>query len=629
MAVLARSNEGAREVAATLEAAGLPYLYLASRGLYGKPVILDVIAYLKLLDNYHDSPSVYRVLNLEVFKFTPPELINFNYIARKKAWSLFTVLKEANQHLGAATREKIAAVLDLIGRHTALSRSRSASEIIIAFLNDSGSLKALAGNDSRQDRENIAYLNRFMKRVRDFEAQSDDKSVKAFLGELELEIESGEEGVIAPDSEAGPEAIKVMTVHAAKGLEFKYAFIASLVDKRFPTIEHKEPIPLPDALVKEVLPAGDIHLEEERRLFYVAVTRARAGVFFSWAPDYGGARKKKPSRFLIEAGLIDGGNMKTNKNPAYAEASAVRQDKKITNYKLQITNYGQDRNEKPKIQDEDGKIYAVNLPSYFSYTQLAAFQNCPYQYRFAHILKVPVRSKHTFSFGQTMHLALQRIFQAAGEKKGLGQGQLFSPAAAVEPVKKTSQPAPVSPAEIKAIYEKSWIDDWYESPAQKEEYRELGEKSLKQFFEKHKDNWPRAIALEQGINLKIGGYRIYGKIDRIDETAAGIQIVDYKTGNPKSGEKIGPEDKEQLLIYQLAAEQIYGQPIANLQFYYLNDNSEINFTGNDKELREMEMKIVSRIGEIIAAAKANHWPAKPSPLCQYCDFYGICEYRKA
>ncbi|GAG36206.1 unnamed protein product, partial [marine sediment metagenome] len=230
---------------------------------------MDIVAYLKMLDNYHESPAMYRVLNLPVFGFSYQELVNFNYVARKKAWSLYTVLKNANGKFGPELQEKIDRLLGLMGKHTALVREKSTSEIVITFLNESGYLKYLTSGDERTSRETAGYLNQFMKRIQAFEAGSDDKSVKMFLEELNMETDAGEQGTLAPDLESGPDAIRVMTVHAAKGLEFKYVFIINLVDKRFPTVARKEPILIPDALIKEILPEGDIHLEEERRLFYV------------------------------------------------------------------------------------------------------------------------------------------------------------------------------------------------------------------------------------------------------------------------------------------------------------------------------------------------------------------------
>ncbi len=602
-AVLVRANESAKEICLTLDAAGLPYQFLASRGLYAKPVIMDTVAYLKMLDDYHESSAFYRVLNLPVFEFSYQELVNFNYAARKKTWSLYTVLKEAKGKFGTEAQAKIDRVLGLIARHTAIVREKSATEVILAFLEDSGYLKYLTGQPEAKAGEATAYLNQFMKRVRAFEAGSDEVSVKAFLSELDMEIDAGEEGALSPDAEAGPDMIKVMTVHAAKGLEFKYVFLASMVDKRFPTIERRDPIAIPDALVREILPEGEVHTEEERRLFYVAATRAKQGLYFSWAPDYGGARKKKPSRFLTEAGLITpkDGKKKRERGVGMPLLSAGSRKSKIENRKSKI-----------------------ELPPYFSYTQLAAFKNCPYQYKFAHILKVPVRGKCTFSFGQTMHLTLQKLFQLVNEKRGLGQRDLFG-----KQPNGGENSAAVTFEEILEIYEHNWIDNWYDNKKQKDEYRKLGRDILRGFYGKFKDNWPRTLYLEQGVNLKAGGSRIYGKIDRVDDLGGGkVRIVDYKTGTPKKAEKIGLEEKEQLLLYQMAAAQtLPGMEVSELQFYYLNDNSEINFLGSAKDLAGMEEKLLKRIEEIKQAVEHNEFPPKPGVLCKYCDFFHICEFR--
>jgi DNA helicase-2/ATP-dependent DNA helicase PcrA len=102
-----------------------------------------------------------------------------------------------------------------------------------------------------------------------------------------------------------------MTVHGAKGLEFPYVFLVNLVDKKFPTIARSEKIAIPDALVREKIVTETeertaSHLEEERRLFYVALTRAKVGLYLTGAKDYGGLREKKPSRFITELGIASG-----------------------------------------------------------------------------------------------------------------------------------------------------------------------------------------------------------------------------------------------------------------------------------------------------------------------------------
>ncbi|MEA3463713.1 MAG: UvrD-helicase domain-containing protein [Patescibacteria group bacterium] len=635
-AILVRANESAKNFCNALDIAGLPYQFMALRGLYAKPVIMDVTAYLKMLDNYHESPALYRILNLPIFNFSYQELVNFNYAANKKAWSLWTVLRDANAKFGKEAQLKIDKVLNLISKHTALVRDKSAGEIVMAFLTDSGYLKYLTSQEERKSREAANLLNQFMKRIQVFEAGSDDKSVKAFLAELNMEIDSGEQGSLAPDIEAGPEAIKIMTVHAAKGLEFKYIFIANMVDKRFPTIERKEQILIPDALIKEILPVGDIHLEEERRLFYVAMTRAKQSLYFSWAEDYGGARKKKPSRFLMECGLVRE-NTKTQKH----KNTKTQKHKNIYPPKLQrrqtkttVVDF-----QRAKIHKQESENIAIQIPNYFSYTQLAAFSNCPYQYRFAHVLKVPRQGKAVFSFGKTMHLTLQKAFELVNEKKGMGQADLFGEDANPPAPLLASGGAKIDFNEILQLYKQSWIDDWYESKSQKDKYKKKGKEILKEFYQKHKDNWPNAIFLEKGFNIKLGEAEgevcpegevceprlqgtIRGMIDRIDEADGQIKIIDYKTGKAK--DKLSFNEKEQLLIYQLAAQDLFKQEIKSLAFYYLDNNSEIEFLGSENELEKVKQKIITVIKEI---KKAEFLP-KPSQLCKYCDFYDICEFRQ-
>jgi len=612
-AILVRANDSANDFMAELARRGLSYIFGASRGLYAKPIIMDAIAYFKLLDNYHESAALWRILNLPFFAFSERELVELNQLAAKTARSLYEVISDgAALKLDGALAKQSKPVLALISKHSALAREKSAVEVLPAFLEDSGYLKFLAKTENQKNLEAISLLNQFLKRLSAFASASDDKSVKAFLAELNLEREAGEAGSLAPDLEAGPEAVRLLTVHGAKGLEFKYVFIANLVDKRFPTTLRGEPIELPDALVKEILPAGDIHLEEERRLFYVAMTRAKQGLYFSWAPDYGGKVKKKASRFLTELGLVKK-IVPLNKGDKGGLKLMEKEPLKI-----------------PPTPFVKGGI----IPSHFSYSQLAAYSACPYQYRFAHILKIPVRGKETFSFGKTMHATLQKLFILINEKKGLGQAELFgnppSPPLSggvrqVFPPDKGGLRGVVTLDEILKLYEQSWVDDWYESKKKKQQRRQQGKEILKAFYEKYKGNWPEALHLEKKFSWKItsgeADYIVRGAVDRIDKYEGGLKLVDYKTGRPK--DKLTFSDKEQLLIYQLAAGELFREEVKALAFYYLDDNSEAEFLGSAKDLEKIKAKIIGVVEEI----KQGKFPPQPGQLCDWCDFNGICEFR--
>ena len=595
-AILVRANSSADDFAYGLEKAGVPYLFFASKGLYSKAVVLDILAFFKLLDNYHESPALYRFLSLSIWGIAHQDIVELNYWSNRKGWSLYESCRQISVLSGLSQdlRDKIEQPLSFLAKHGSMAKAgKNTTEIIQSFLHESGYLKNLTDQESRDNREQLNYLNQFYKKIQDFEKNNDNKTLQNFMEFMELELESGDEGGLSQNwEEEGPDSIKIMTIHSAKGLEFKYVFIPNLVDKRFPTIARGESIDLPARLIKEIMPEGDVHLQEERRLLYVAMTRAKHGLYFSSADDYGGVRKKKISRFLSELSEI---------GLSLAVQAEKKQPAIIPDQKKKL------------LSGDSSPVYL--LPTKFSFTQLRAFENCPYQYKFAHLLKIPVRGTRQFSFGRSMHLTLQKFFQEVNRRKSSRQPDLFGG---------ENKQQEVSWTELKEIYQQSFIDDWYPDRKNKEQTYQKGEASLKVFYQKYQESRPVVRYLEYPFNLRIGEggqYIIKGMIDRIDDFHGQIRIVDYKTGNPK--DKLSWEDKEQLLIYQLAAQEVMKEEVGELVFYYLDNNSEVSFLGRDKELDKVKTKIISIIEEI----KKGDFPPQPGQLCRYCDFKNICEFR--
>jgi DNA helicase-2/ATP-dependent DNA helicase PcrA len=573
-AILVRANNQARPFTEGLERAGIPYQFVASKGLYAKPVILNLVAFLKLLDDYHESDAMYRYLTMPVFKLEQSEIIKITHLAYKKRWTLFETARQARALLKLEQQsfQELDRAVGLLEKYISQTKHEKTSRIIFDFLNESGFLKHVDSLSELDKRQQFSYLGQFYKRIKAFEEVNEDTTVKNFLRQLGLELESGEQGDIQPLSEEeGPEMVKVMTVHGAKGLEFKYVFLVNLVDLRFPTTERSEPIELPDQLVKEIIPEGDIHLQEERRLFYVAITRAKEGVFFTSAEDYGGVRKKKISVFLKDLGF---------KQPEKSKA-AVKE-------KLESV-------EKVEIKDQRSKI-SYPLPTRFSYTQIKDFQNCPRLYYYRYILKVPLRGSHYFSFGSTIHLALQRFYEEVKRRQGSSQGNLFSGTTKDERRKTNSIRDLVSLEELLKIYQEVWIDDWYQSKSQKDDYFKQGRENLKMFYQSPYLEESRPSYLEKGFSIKINGHTLGGKIDRIDEVKGGWKIIDYKTGRPK--EKLSPEDREQLLIYQMATNSLMDGEVKELAYYYLENGTQVPFTGTKEEIAKLQEKIIKTIGEI-------------------------------
>lgn len=651
-AILVRANDQADVFVRILENQEIPYQFLASKGLFSQPEILDLVAYLRLLDNYHESSALFRVMNISTLQVHLEDIMQLTNWSYRKGISLYESLKQARTLSRVSEKgiKSIEKILGLIEKHSMLARDKTVGQVLFAFLEDSGLIKEISKKDDQKSREKILNINTFFRRVSAFEQSHEERSVQDFMRDFELTRESGESGSMVYDLESeGPEAVKIMTAHGAKGLEFEYVFIPQLVDKRFPSTGRREPIELPDDLIKEIIPVGDVHLQEERRLFYVAITRAKQGVFFASAEDYGGRREKKPSRFLTEAGLIKELPLKAKKSTGEVFFRSPKREAQSA--KLQL-----------KAQSLAGATKA------FSFTKFRAYETCPYQYRFAHILKLPIPGRPSFSFGKTIHNTLYHFFKLLDEKSRSEQKNLFGEPVKSEKNKKVltcpEQSRGASLDDLLKIYEENWIGDWYENKKQAEENKKRGRELLKKFYESHDGNFPQPKYLEKGFVIRLDKYRVRGFIDRIDIVASQqgkdpstpsllrlaplaqggvardvaptkakggvyglpvglhkIEIIDYKTGRvPKSKKDI---EKDQLNIYALAAREVLKDEPRILTFYYLEVNKKISFAPNDQEIAKTKQKFL----QIIKNIEKGDFTATAGFHCQYCDFKEICEFR--
>jgi DNA helicase-2/ATP-dependent DNA helicase PcrA len=448
--------------------------------------------------------------------------------------------------------------------------------------------------------EAIRVLNGLADRLRRYEAATRAPTLRGFMEEFRLEIESGEEGALNADPNEGPDLVRVLTIHASKGLEFRHVFIVSLVDQRFPTRVRKDAIPLPDGLINERLPDGDAHLEEERRLFYVAMTRAKETVTLTGAESYGGTRQKKPSIFLSEL----------NVDPAALLPQETTSLISLTPpTPLSVEDF---------LEDQD----VFPLKRRFSFTQLAAFQSCPLQYKFAHVYKIPILGSFQKSFGNCIHLTLEEILKQHLERGVQSQGDLFTPVAPIAPGFR------VSLEEALKMYESRWAenDDWYESKGRYDEYYAKGKEAIKRLMQEWIATPPNVEFLERPFDWSVGEHSLRGKVDRLDRLpTGGYGILDYKTGSAKTEDTVDTKDKEQLWIYQMAMEEM-GLSITRLSYVYVLSGETLDVELLQGEKREaFRDRIAKRMNEILLSRFA---PIPSTFTCRYCDFRSICEHRE-
>ncbi len=619
-AVLVRKNDSAELFSRVLRWSGIPHEFLAARGLYAKPTVLDIINYLKLLDNYHESSALYRVLSTPLFvtEISNDDLSTLTHSARKNNLSLYEALRRAATY--ALSQKSLAAInklLLLVESHSSRAKKDSASVVAYAFLKESGYLEYLAegAREGKQECiDNLLWTRQFFNKILEFETTSLDKSVMAFNRMMRAFLDAGDEGGIAQDiSESGPETVKVLTIHSAKGLEFRYVFIVHLADRIFPTMSRKDPIEISKELIKEIVPEGDVHLQEERRLFYVALTRAKDTIFLTCAKDYGGARERKPSRFIVELGLALPEEKKGKKNDVKKKISDLPESLELA---IASRKTGSSKTLDGSPREEKNPF---KMPERFSFTQLRAFETCPLQYKFGHLLSIPRISSPQFTFGKVMHETLRQFFHLHQERGVVSDTTFFSASGT-----KKENTVRATIEELMNVYNSAWKSEGYRDKKEEEAYKKNGEKILKEFFEIVKNNPPRVRHLEMPFTLKIDDEIIKGQIDRVDEIEGGLEIIDYKTGTPPKEGTLLFKDKEQLLLYAIAGAELFKEPIVRLTYYYLNENKPVSFERKEKDMERLREKIK----ETIIALKSSNFTADPGMHCKWCDFKDICQFRQ-
>ncbi len=584
-AILARANSHVEPFIAGLQKAGIPYEFLSSIGLFHQPLVMDAVNYFKILDNYFDSSALYRLLRISCLAPGEEDMQKITFAAQKKSLSYYeTILLATELELSEEGLEKTKKIIEILQEGLGESRREKPSILLYHFLERSGILKYLTEeerNDNQYIIHQIYQLNQFFELLKRYEETNTDAHIQGFLQQYNYTLESGDEGKMYQPVDT-PDSVNILTVHGSKGLEFKYVFIVNMVEERFPTRRRGESLEVPAALIKERLPDGDYHYQEERRLFYVAMTRAKERLYFTSASNYGGVREKKLSRFLDELGYTA---LKGEKVQASTEIiqshTAIQQSMKY------------------------------QIPASFSFSQIKSYQTCPYQYKLAHIIKIPTKSNAHFSFGTSIHSTFQKFYEQVQVLNTPARNSVIVP----------------SLDELLVTYKESFIPDWYKDAKQKEMYFKKGQEILKLFYTSQENNWRVPVALESAFKIKVGDYTLRGRIDRIDQLPDGtLEIIDYKTGESK--DKLTAEDKEQLLIYQIAAEtnsqyRHLGK-VEKLTFFYVNDTIQMSFIGKDKELEKLSEKLY----QTIQAIHSGDFTASPSPfICSHCDFKDICEFR--
>ncbi len=639
-AILYRAHSHREEFVAALERRQIPYRVVSGAGLFKKEEIKDICALVKCAAGREDGVARHRALSLADLSIPPSGLRALSRWMSDEKLDLSGALSRIDECAGIEdeSSERIRKALDYLVGLKALAQEKTAGEVCQCILETTQVLKRYLYDDSLDSRQRAANLAKFLRKVQAFEEAGEDKSIAAFAEYLDYLLESGadEEEAEIDDSR---DAVQLMTVHAAKGLEWPYVFVVSMSSARFPTSRKSEAIPFPDELVRETAPQGDFHIQEERRLAYVAFTRAQGRLYLSCVEKKG----KKPSVFVQE---VSGDSAVTEKlipevafdqeiestsKMAVIERDIRRQIIRVLDGSVdiemlrphtkllasirqtdcdpsQVRSLAADPGIDPSLRelienalDEQYVISSVAAPTpreplYMSYSRMSTYADCPLGYKFAYELKIPGKAKPYFSFGNTIHQSLKRFFEEvqAGREPSLD--------------------------DLKTTYNENWQNEGYVIPSQERNYRRDGETALEAFYRRYKSAKVVPLHLEWKFTLPVGGHFVTGYVDRIDALGDGAcSVIDYKTGKPRNQKDVDAD--LQLSMYALAVRECLGLRAEKLSLHFLQTDEMISTTRTDTQLSE----VVGQVLSVAEAISARKFEANPDGFrCSRCDFAGIC-----
>ena len=284
--VLYRMNSQSRAIEDILRREDIPYKIVGGLKFYERKEIKDTIAYLRLIANPSDNLSLERIINEPKRGVGKTSIENIENISAENGISMYEVIKQADKYIPRIynnTREFINVIEELRGLDVPIS------ELIKQTLNKTGYTQALKNENTIEAESRIENLEEFLTVAMEFEKESADNSLNEFLNSISLSSDTD-------NIEETDNMVTLMTLHSAKGLEYPVVFLVGMEDGIFPghkSIDNPEDI------------------EEERRLFYVGITRARNYLYMTFAKKrtiFGSTSYNPPSRFVkeIPADLLDG-----------------------------------------------------------------------------------------------------------------------------------------------------------------------------------------------------------------------------------------------------------------------------------------------------------------------------------
>jgi len=590
-AVLVRANSAAEDVILELNYRGIPSRFTGARGLYKQKEVHICLAFLRALARPQDNLALFDHLSGSVCRVPVSDLKELLGKARYLNKSLYQILTRTDLtrageelELDAEAWERVEkAILDL-SRYEEIARLNGLAAALYQFLNESGVISRLlasAVNPGGQAERQVANLARFFEKIKAYDRVEKPGSYLAIIDYLEALIKEGDNPPAA-EADLDANAVSISTVHMSKGLEWPVVFVLSLEDQHFPMTRKSDGFSLPTSLFPPPEDLTLAHRREERRLFYVAMTRAKDELHMSFAYDQGGKKMWKRSPFLQEAlnlGKDEAPALKLSPSEKLARHAASEDHPLLA--PMQVSRDGQ--------------------PLRLSYYPIDDYLTCPLKYKIIHALKLKPPANFAITYGSVMHQVVQEFNRARMENREF------------------------SVEELKKVLHERWRSDGFISREHEQERFQNALLRLDAFHQSEIAGKRMPLEIETRFELRLGPLDLLsGQMDCVDRDENGeVTICDYKTSNVHEIKKAKDEVSKslQLAIYALAYEAREGRLPDWLELYFLESGLRERLKPDKAYLEKKRAEIQVAIDGI---RRNDFTPSPDFNSCKNCPYNPIC-----
>lgn len=570
--VLYRLHSHRDDLVQELAEASIPFV-IESMDVSDTPEARDLFACLNAIVTSGDDVSLVRVAGLPCFHVNPEQLRQvLRDISRDNREAQVTPLSSTLGRVegGGEVLAAVQQAREEIQRRGA--KGRTALEIVVSQFS--------------LDRSS-PILQAALQFVEAWEQKRINKTtdLEELVDYLAYFREAG--GVIPLQANEKEDAVRLMTVHGAKGLEFPHVFILRAIKPSFPNAYRETVVAFPRELRDAESTLADdkvLHDQEERRLFYVAMTRARDSLRI-YAREGTGKIDKTPPGYLRE--LISNKNVLSwfRALPAggaqatldIAAAASLYPDQSRTTEWLDL----------PVIDGLHKRLSASAVDTY---------QRCGLQFKLDRDWRISAKPAAAMQYGAAIHRILKTYFDSVR----LGRA-------------KTDE-------ELIELFRIDLASAKIQEAYQHELYENQGLRQLRDFLASARSiPASQVLYTEQSFEIKIGDTTVVGRIDRIDQLSDGtVAIIDYKTGKARDQESA--DESLQLSLYAIAAKEKWGYKVGALIFHNLEENVSVISMRSDSQLLSARVCVE----ETAKGIAENVFDAKPGQHCNFCAYRSLC-----